>query len=234
MYNAEIPKDIELPSSKKLIKSTAIAAVSAVIVLVTCVMPAEYAIDPTGMGKVLGLTKMGEIKQSLTEESENGINAAQAVNSVEQISVETSTQTATDNAQMIMPAINKESISIELKPGQATEVKLTMPQSASVNFDWKAVGGGLNYDTHGDPVNAPKGFYHGYGKGKNETTQQGVLKAAFDGKHGWFWRNRTENPVTVTLLVEGQFSEMKKVFQVLINLLGIIFQGDSIAKEVRF
>ena len=212
MYNAEIPKDIELPSSKKLIKSTAIAAVSAVIVLVTCVMPAEYAIDPTGMGKVLGLTKMGEIKQSLTEESENGINAAQAVNSVEQISVETSTQTATDNAQMIMPAINKESISIELKPGQATEVKLTIPQSASVNFDWKAVGGGLNYDTHGDPVNAPKGFYHGYGKGKNETTQQGVLKAAFDGKHGWFWRNRTENPVTVTLLVEGQFSEMKKVF----------------------
>ncbi len=212
MYNAEIPKDIELPSSKKLIKSTAIAAVSAVVVLVTCVMPAEYAIDPTGMGKVLGLTKMGEIKQSLAEESENGINAAQAVNSVEQISVETSTQTAADNAQMIMPAINKESISIELKPGQATEVKLTMPQSASVNFDWKAVGGGLNYDTHGDPVNAPKGFYHGYGKGKNETTQQGGLKAAFDGKHGWFWRNRTENPVTVTLLVEGQFSEMKKVF----------------------
>ncbi|MDG3554497.1 transmembrane anchor protein [Acinetobacter bereziniae] len=212
MYNAEIPKDIELPSSKKLIKSTAIAAVSAVVVLVTCVMPAEYAIDPTGMGKVLGLTKMGEIKQSLAEESENGINAAQAVNSVEQISVETSTQIAADNAQMIMPAINKESISIELKPGQATEVKLTMPQSASVNFDWKAVGGGLNYDTHGDPVNAPKGFYHGYGKGKNETTQQGVLKAAFDGKHGWFWRNRTENPVTVTLLVEGQFSEMKKVF----------------------
>ncbi|AVN17433.1 MULTISPECIES: hypothetical protein [Acinetobacter] len=212
MYNAEIPKDIELPSSKKLIKSKAIAAVSAVVVLVTCVMPAEYAIDPTGMGKVLGLTKMGEIKQSLAEESENGINAAQAVNSVEQISVETSTQTAADNAQMIMPAINKESISIELKPGQATEVKLTMPQSASVNFDWKAVGGGLNYDTHGDPVNAPKGFYHGYGKGKNETTQQGVLKAAFDGKHGWFWRNRTENPVTVTLLVEGQFSEMKKVF----------------------
>ncbi|ENV50371.1 hypothetical protein [Acinetobacter junii] len=212
MYNAEIPKDIELPTSKKLIKSTAIAAVSAVVVLVTCVMPAEYAIDLTGMGKVLGLTKMGEIKQSLAQESENGINAEQTVNSVEQISVKTSTQTATDNTQMVMPAINKESISIELKPGQATEVKLTMPQSASVNFDWKAVGGGLNYDTHGDPVNAPKGFYHGYGKGKNETTQQGVLKAAFDGKHGWFWRNRTENLVTVTLLVEGQFSEMKKVF----------------------
>ncbi|HEO1806317.1 MULTISPECIES: transmembrane anchor protein [unclassified Acinetobacter] len=212
MYNVEIPKDIELPSSKKLIKSTAIAAISAVVVLVTCVMPAEYAIDPTGMGKVLGLTKMGEIKQSLAEESENGINSQQVVNNSDSVVSEISTEVATENDQMAMPAINKESISIELKPGQATEVKLTMPQSASVNFDWKAVGGGLNYDTHGDPVNAPKGFYHGYGKGKNETTQQGVLKAAFDGKHGWFWRNRTENPVTVTLLVEGQFSEMKKVF----------------------
>lgn len=212
MYNVEIPKDIELPSSKKLIKSTAIAAISAVVVLVTCVMPAEYAIDPTGMGKVLGLTKMGEIKQSLAEESENGINSQQVVNNSDSVVSEISTEVATENDQMAMPAINKESISIELKPGQATEVKLTMPQSASVNFDWKAVGGGLNYDTHGDPVNAPKGFYHDYGKGKNETTQQGVLKAAFDGKHGWFWRNRTENPVTVTLLVEGQFSEMKKVF----------------------
>ena len=139
MYNTEIPKDIELPSSKKLIKSTAIAAVSAVVVLVTCVMPAEYAIDPTGMGKVLGLTKMGEIKQSLAEESENGINAAQAVNSVEQISVETSTQMSTDNAQMIMPAINKESISIDLKPCIYIVLYLTLPQSAIVNFVCKAV-----------------------------------------------------------------------------------------------
>ena len=155
---------------------------------------------------------MGEIKQSLAEESENAINALQTVNSVEQISVETSAQMVAKTAQMIMPEINKESISVELKPGQATEVKLTMPQSASVNFDWKAVGGGLNYDTHGDPVNAPKGFYHGYGKGKNETTQQGVLKAAFDGKHGWFWRNRNKESVTVTLTVEGQFSEIKRIF----------------------
>ncbi|EPF74232.1 MULTISPECIES: hypothetical protein [Acinetobacter] len=216
MYNNEIPKDVELPSSKKLIKSTIIAAVSAVVVLVTCVMPAEYAIDPTGIGKVLGLTNMGEIKQSLAEESENGMGVtessstdgtvdsnAQVVSPVEEDIV---AQTA------VMPGIMKDSISIELKPGQATEVKVKMPEGASVNFDWKTNGGGLNYDSHGDPVNAPKDFYHGYGKGRNETAQQGTLTAAFDGSHGWFWRNRTEQNVTVTLNVEGQFSEMKKVF----------------------
>ncbi len=65
MYNTQIPQDVELPSTKKLVKSTIIAAVSAAVVLVTVVMPAEYNIDPTGVGKVLGLTTMGEIKQSL-------------------------------------------------------------------------------------------------------------------------------------------------------------------------
>jgi len=214
MYNAEIPKDIELPSSKKLVKSTAIAAVSAVVILVTCVMPAEYAIDPTGMGKVLGLTKMGEIKQSLAEEvttsEEVDVNGTTIETSIGP-HIQSSTPIGVDN-KMLMPGVQKESISINLKPGQATEVKLSMPKSANVNYIWTSSGGGLNFDTHGDPVSAPKGFYHGYGKGRNETQQQGTLTAAFDGKHGWFWRNRTENPVTVTLSVEGQFSEMKKVF----------------------
>ncbi|SSR50014.1 Uncharacterised protein [Acinetobacter baumannii] len=76
MYNTQIPQDVELPSTKKLVKSTIIAAVSAAVVLVTVVMPAEYNIDPTGVGKVLGLTTMGEIKQSLAQESENGMGEA--------------------------------------------------------------------------------------------------------------------------------------------------------------
>ena len=215
MYNTEIPKDIELPSSKKLLKSTAIAAVSSVVVLVTCVMPAEYGIDPTGIGKVLGLTKMGEIKQSLAEESEQGLGENTVISESNEglvTSAENVKATVDNSSTSSMPAVNKESISIELKPNQATEVKLAMPKDAKVTFDWQTTGGGLNYDTHGDPVNAPKDFYHGYGKGRNEINQSGTLTAAFDGKHGWFWRNRTENAVTVTLNVEGQFTEMKRVF----------------------
>ena len=103
-------------------------------------------------------------------------------------------------------------VSITLKPNQATEIKLTMAKGAIVKYDWKTSGGGVNYDTHGDLVNAPKDFYHGYGKGRNETKQSGTLTAAFDGKHGWYWRNRNKESVTVTLTVEGQFSEMKRIF----------------------
>jgi len=33
------------------------------------VLPAEYGIDPTGIGRALGLTPMGEIKMSLAAEA---------------------------------------------------------------------------------------------------------------------------------------------------------------------
>ena len=59
----------ELPSKAKLVKSTLLSIVIAGIILVTAVLPAEYGIDPTGIGSALGLTSMGEIKTALHEEA---------------------------------------------------------------------------------------------------------------------------------------------------------------------
>lgn len=56
--------------------------------------------------------------------------------------------------------------------------------------------GVVNYDAHGD---APGIRYHGYAKGTGKASDEGVLVAAFDGAHGWFWRNRGKEAVTVTL-----------------------------------
>jgi len=47
--------------------------------------------------------------------------------------------------------------------------------------------------------------------GRATPEDQGVLEAAFDGKHGWFWRNRTSKPVTVTLRTEGNYIAIKRV-----------------------
>jgi len=69
MNNNNRPSDSELPSVAKLIKSTIIAFTLAAIILVTVVLPSEYGIDPTGVGKHLGLSKMGEIKISLAQEA---------------------------------------------------------------------------------------------------------------------------------------------------------------------
>ena len=70
MYNSPVPPKSELPTSAQLLKSTLVAAGVAATLLVTVVLPSEYNIDPTGVGKALGLKQMGEIKSQLAEEAE--------------------------------------------------------------------------------------------------------------------------------------------------------------------
>jgi len=56
------PTAAELPSKKQLNRATLIAAGVAVVLLATTILPAEYGVDPTGVGSVLGLTPMGKMK----------------------------------------------------------------------------------------------------------------------------------------------------------------------------
>jgi hypothetical protein len=39
------------------------------VVVITCVLPAEYGVDVTGAGRLLGLTPMGEFKRAVAEEA---------------------------------------------------------------------------------------------------------------------------------------------------------------------
>jgi len=70
MFNADKPSLDQLPTTTQLIRSTIIAGLSALAILLTVILPAEYGIDPTGIGRGLGLTEMGEIKKQLAEEAE--------------------------------------------------------------------------------------------------------------------------------------------------------------------
>lgn len=226
MYNNQRPDLSELPSSGQLLRSTLIALIAAGVLLVTVVMPAEYAIDPTGAGRLLGLTQMGELKQTLVEEAATEAQppaeaalaepAATTPDKDELVAAqaEPAPAAAPTPAQPEPPkvATQQHEVNLTLKPNQATEIKLEMKQGAKANFHWTANGGRLNYDTHGDPYKAPKGFYHGYGKGKNAPELQGELVAAFDGKHGWFWRNRTNETVKLTLRTDGEYITIEQVF----------------------
>lgn len=207
MFNSQLPVADDLPTSGQLLRSTLIAFAMALLLLVTVVMPAEYAVDPTGVGRLLGLTQMGEVKKAIAEE-----NAEPAVASQEMAAPAVAAAPVTASTQTLPSvAARQDEISITLQPGQGAEVKLEMKKGAQVKYMWTANGGKVNYDTHGDPYGAPRDFYHGYGKGKQTPQDEGVLTAAFDGKHGWFWRNRGDAPVTVTLRVSGDYIDIKRV-----------------------
>jgi len=70
MHNAPKPKLEDLPTKAQLRRSSVIAGIGAAFISVAVYMPAELGQDPTGVGSLLGLTEMGEIKQQLKAEAE--------------------------------------------------------------------------------------------------------------------------------------------------------------------
>ncbi|MFT5531878.1 MAG: hypothetical protein ACI8WM_002119 [Burkholderiaceae bacterium] len=216
MYNTDMPLRAELPSSKKLLRSTGIALVTAAALLVTVVLPAEYGIDPTGIGRTLGLTAMGQIKVSLADEAKAeaealGAAAGQSVPAPQPIPVVTAVAPpAVGPEAAAIAASRTDETSVTLKPGAATEVKLAMMKGAKVSYSWQTNGSPVNFDTHGDPSDGPKDAYHGYSKGRQVASDIGEFTAAFDGNHGWFWRNRASNDVTIILKTTGNYNSVQQ------------------------
>jgi hypothetical protein len=224
MYNVNPPPANQLPSSRALLRSTLIAAGTALVLLVIVVLPAEYGVDPTRLGRVLGLTQMGEIKMALAEEAAAATAAEQAA--AEQAAVvsgevtPTATETPVTEAPVTEPAateaagldapagVNSHEVSVTLEPGQGKEIKLVMLEGDSVDYRWTVAGGVVNSDTHAD---RPGLDYHGYFRGTGQASDAGVLVAAFDGMHGWFWRNRGTATVTVTLQTRGVYQELRRL-----------------------
>jgi len=83
-----------------------------------------------------------------------------------------------------------------------------MIKGGIARYEWVTNQGHLNSDLHADGAN--KDFIS-YRKGRAETSDAGALTAEFNGSHGWFWRNRSDDVVDVTLRVSGAYSEIKRV-----------------------
>lgn len=221
MFNTPLPTVNELPSTRKLLRSTVIAILVAAGLLVTVVMPSEYAIDPTGVGRTLGLTQMGELKLILAQEALAEAAPPQAAASAP---TATSAPVPAQQVAQVQPiekpvtkpvtapatALKTNQMSVTLKPGEGTEIKLEMLKGKTVSYEWTATGGLVNYDTHGEPYNGEKGYFHSYNKGKQVKSNKGQFTALFDGTHGWFWRNRSNKDVTISLNTTGDYLSVKQ------------------------
>ncbi|MEQ9446203.1 MAG: transmembrane anchor protein, partial [Rhodospirillaceae bacterium] len=127
MYNTDLPTRAELPTTRQLVRSTLLAIVAAAFLLVTVVLPSEYAIDPTGIGRVLGLAQMGDIKVQLADEAESDRLLDQ----------QTAPSTSSDKRSSLGHRIGQffissaaahsefeDEVSATLAPGQSAEIKL--------------------------------------------------------------------------------------------------------------
>lgn len=204
MFNAQKPSLDELPSSAQLLKSTIIAAVSAAAILVCVVLPAEYGIDPTRVGSLLGLTEMGEIKTQLAEEAEAD-RLMDTTGDDETSLIDVIFYGVVGMAHALEAEEWHDEISFTLEPGESAEWKLVMEEGATAQYRMTVDGGRVNFDLHGHG----SGKSVTYEKSRGSTGSEGGILADFSGEHGWFWRNRDNADVTVTLQVRGDYSELK-------------------------
>ncbi|MBO1895782.1 hypothetical protein HNW13_008335 [Shewanella sp. BF02_Schw] len=161
-------------SSSTLIKATLSAIVVAAIVLVTLILPAEYNIDPTGIGHKIGVTVLAQ-----TAEPEEPKSAVAGSDKFQVIDV-------------IVPA------------GRGVEYKFDMQQFEKMTYEWNTDRGPIFFDLHGEPEGDTSGYYESYVIATS-AEMKGSFTAPFAGSHGWYWKNTSTQPVTVKLLVKGQY-----------------------------
>ncbi len=206
MYNANTPLSADLPSSRQLLRSTLLAAIAAAVLLITVVLPAEYGIDPTGVGRTLRLTEMGEIKQQLAAEAESDAAPPPVAQASSNAAPTAIPQAAAPAVEAATTAPWRDEMSVTLTPGEGAEIKLRMQAGDKADFRWVVQGGAVNFDTHGDGG----GRSISYEKGRGVAEDEGELVAAFTGNHGWYWRNRGQADVTLVLRTRGTYSDIKR------------------------
>ncbi|SUZ32616.1 hypothetical protein ROE7235_02377 [Roseibaca ekhonensis] len=206
MNNAPKPNLEDLPTKAQLFRSSVIAGIGAVVILVTIYLPAEHAIDPTGVGRVLGLTEMGEIKLELAAEAEEDRLLDEQLGQDQSSSVLDAVFglfIGTAHAQEAQE-VWRDEVTFTLEPGASAEVKMTMEAGNVVEYAWTATGGRINFDLHahggGESID--------YERGRGETAGEGSIEAPFAGNHGWFWRNRDSTAITITIQLRGDYSEI--------------------------
>lgn len=173
-------ESLSYASRRRILTATVAALATAIVILFTAVLPAEYGIDPLGTGRALGLTALAEA------EARDPLRNVPAV--------------------PISPAaIYKDDVyTIELRPFEGVEYKYRLEQGASLVYAWQATGK-VEFEFHGEPDGAPAKYFDSYSKGADVNANGGFI-AAKPGIHGWFWKNPGATRITVTLRTSGFYS----------------------------
>ena len=166
------------PSKAKLAWATLAALGVAGVVLVSAVLPAEYDIDPLGIGEVLGLRVLSNPGDGTIAVRPDGITAH-------------GSSYRTDHR------------TFEIAPGSFVEYKYRLEEGRSMVYSWSAsywVRSEMHSEADGSEI-VPT-----FEVEERTLARQGSYVAPFPGIHGWYWLNETDDTVTVTLDASGFFS----------------------------
>jgi hypothetical protein len=182
----------ETIAKAKLALAAGAAILVAGLVLVAFILPAEFAVDPLGVGARVGLLDLGVTGQQVA-----ALEEAAAT-----------TGGGAGQATIVVPQqrpFNTETVEFTLAPSEGSvEYKYRLEQGESLLYAWSATGP-VNFEFHAEPDSGPAGYAQTYEKSRGAAVS-GTLTAPFSGIHGWYWQNTGPEPVTVTLTSSGFYN----------------------------
>lgn len=197
----------------KIIKATIISLLVGAVLLVVAVLPAEYGIDPTGAGKLLGFSRLYVPESNQTdalgamvstanlpliklEKAGSGPDVPRPVEA-DYPAPETQLATREDETKVIVPA------------GKGIEFKINMLKYGTMKYEWTTANNEVLYfDFHGEvkqKEEVKEVYFESYTI-SNSHNMVGTFLAPYEGKHGWFFRNTNTEDVVVNLRLKGQYT----------------------------
>jgi hypothetical protein len=216
-----------------LVWMVGVALVVATLIVVCFVLPAEFRIDPLGVGKATGMIRLaGPKKMSATEAALAAAGITGAADSSESVG-ETSAAAAGASASPGAGAAHNapgvsaryydggyrsDFVDIPLtvagsaERGEELEYKVHMKKGDTLAYSWSVTGIAnpeeFYYDFHGEAPAKEQGAEATVVEYRQATGTQshGTLVAPFDGVFGWYLQNQSEKPVVVHLKISGFYA----------------------------
>ena len=193
-----------LPTVRQLVKAVVVAVIVATVILIIAVLPAEYGVDPTGVGKYFGLTAMSAASKQ-DESAAPSMPAPTKPMPAGKGNEEVATVALTQSELRL----RTDEMSLVLPPGKGAEIKASMEQGGRFVYEWTSGDAKVDFDLHGEPRNAKGNEFTSFLKGM-QNSDQGAFIAPFAGTHGWYWENVGKVPVTVRVKVSGFYEKLYK------------------------
>ena len=208
-------------STSQIKKATLIALISAFIIAIIAVLPAQYGKDFTGMGKVLGFSRLYQNHdEAAAKLAEKTVSTTANTTPVKILTLKNvgSKPDAVKPSEANNPApkkqydSRKDSTKITIPAGKGLEYKIKVLKHGQVKYAWHTNDGVLFVDFHGDVKTEMKDvkYYESFAVA-NSNNMAGSFIAPYEGKHGWYFKNKTDKDIEVSISMDGEYALLKMI-----------------------
>lgn len=175
-------------SSKSLTISFIVALFVALTIFYTIVYPIEFGKDPLGTGKMFGLPHL---------------NADTTSSEIASLIENDSTTTKKTPAEDKTLSFRRDQVEIIVPANSGVEYKFILKRYGNLVYEWSSQQP-LYFDFHGEPKGNTTGYFESYTIATS-SEMQGSMTMPFEGNHGWYWKNTSQESVIVALKTEGHY-----------------------------